>query len=192
MKKMKNFYFILIFLLFTGCEKYSQPSNPQLNLNGRWDVVKIKVIIDKVNYSSQVKVLNENRASVSNFFIVGVTDKDELLLTQEFENTIINRRFDTSTTKWEFDYNSLRIRDDLSDERMDIWFSCNYCIKRNTIETDYKGHKTRYVFDIDTFGSMPSNVLVLTSQTFFTNIMIGGSQFDKAIESHLEITLHKI
>ena len=59
------------------------------------------------------------------------------------------------------------------------------------IETDYMGEKTRYTFSIDTYGAMPSNTLKLTSQGFFTNILIGGNQYDKAIESHLEITLHR-
>ena len=53
------------------------------------------------------------------------------------------------------------------------------------------GEKTRYTFSIDTYGAMPSNTLKLTSQGFFTNILIGGNQYDKAIESHLEITLHR-
>jgi len=39
---------------------------------------------------------------------------------------------------------------------------------------------------------MPSNVLKLTSQTFYTNIMVNNNQYDKAIVSHLEITLHRL
>ena len=189
---MKTVYLFLIGLLFMGCEKYDLPSNPQLNLNGRWDVVKIKVVIDKVNYGSEVVVLNENRASVSTFYLTGVTPNNQLLLSQEFDNVMVNRRFDISTTKWEFDYNSLRITDGISDERMTFWLPCTYCTKQNTMEMDYMGQKTRYTFDVDTYGSMPSNVLVLTSQTFYTNILIGGNQYDKAIVAHLEITLHKI
>lgn len=189
---MKKLLVLLFVSLFWGCEKYELPSNPKLNLNGRWDVVKIKVVIDKVNYDSQVKVLNENRASVSNFYVTGITPNNELLLSQDFEKTLINRRFDISTTKWEFDGSNLRIKDDVSDEWMEVWLPCNYCTKQTIIETDFMGQKTRYTFDLDTYGSMPSNTLVLTSQTFFTNIMIGGNQFDKAIESHLEITLHRI
>jgi hypothetical protein len=99
----KIILFLVVFTLF-GCEKYELPSNPQLNLNGRWDVIKIRVVIDKVNYGSQVKVLNENRASVSNFFVTGVTSNNEILLSQEFEKVLINIRFDVSTTKWVFDY----------------------------------------------------------------------------------------
>jgi hypothetical protein len=34
--------------------------------------------------------------------------------------------------------------------------------------------------------------MVLTSQSFYTNIKLGGNTYDKAIESHLEITFHKL
>lgn len=190
---MKKYVFLLLVFLFsfTSCEKFEMPSEPQLNLNGRWDVVDVSVVIDKVNYNSEVVVLDDDRAAVNNFFISGVTPDNELILSQDFENTIINKRFDESTTQWEFDYNSLRISDDISDEWMDVWFPCTYCKEKTIIETDYMGSKTRYTFSVDTYGAMPSNVLKLTSQVFYTNILIGGNQYDKAIESHLEITLHR-
>ena len=54
------------------------------------------------------------------------------------------------------------------------------------------GNDNRYTFSIDTYGAMPSNVLKLTSQTFYTNIMVNNNQYDKAIVSHLEITLHRL
>ena len=185
----KLFYFLLLFVF--GCEVYEQPSNPQLNLNGRWDVVDIDVVIDKVNYNSSVIVTNEEQAAVSNFFVTGVNEDGELMLSQDFEGTIINRRFDENTTQWEFDYYDLIVSDHLSNEIIGIDFPCTYCTERTVIETDYMGEKTRYTFDIDTYGAMPSNVLKLTSQVFYTNILIGGNQYDKAIESHLEITLHR-
>ncbi len=149
------------------------------------------VVIDKVNYDSEVYVLNEDRASVSNFYVTEVLEDGDLLLSQDFESVIINRRFDVSTTQWEFDYYDLRITDGLSDEWIPIDFPCVYCTEQTVIETDYMGEKTRYTFDIDTYGAMPSNTLKLTSQVFYTNILIGGNQYDKAIESHLEITLHR-
>ena len=183
------FYFLLLFVL--GCEKYELPSNPQLNLNGRWDVVDINVVIDKVNYESDVIVINNDQASVSNFFVTGMDDEGNLILTQDFGGTIINRRFDKSTTQREFDYYSLIIGDHLSTERMYIDFPCSYCREQTIIETDYMGEKTRYTFSVDTYGAMPSNVLKLTSQVFYTNILVNGNQYDKAIESHLEITLHR-
>jgi hypothetical protein len=189
---MKNLFYIFIGLtLLMGCETYEEISNPQLNLNGRWDVVTVDVIIDKVNYDSNVIVLNDNRAVVSNFYVTEILPNGDLLLGQHYEETIINRRFDTSTTKWEFDYNQLNIRDDVGDEWMFVEFPCTYCTEQTVIETDYMGHKTRYTFDIDTYGAMPSNTLKLTSQVFYTNILIGNNIYDKAIESHLEITLHR-
>lgn len=183
------FYFLLLFLL--GCEKYELPSNPQLNLNGRWDVVDIDVIIDKVNYDSDVVVTNDRQAVVSNFFVTGINENGDLVLTQDFNGAIINRRFDESSTQWEFDYYNLIIGDHLSTEQMYVDFPCTYCVEQTIIETDYMGEKTRYTFSIDTYGAMPSNVLKLTSQVFYTNILVNGNQYDKAIESHLEITLHR-
>jgi hypothetical protein len=190
---MRKLFYLLPLFLFSvfGCEKYEEPSNPQLNLNGRWDVVDIDVKIDKVNYGSGVVVTNDEQATVSNFFVTGTNENGELILSQDFDGTIINRRFDENTTQWEFDYNTLMIGDHLNTESMYIKFPCNYCTEQTVIETDYMGEKTRYTFSIDTYGAMPSNVLKLTSQVFYTNILVNGNQYDKAIESHLEITLHR-
>lgn len=188
---MKKFLVFLLIPILFGCEKYELPSNPQLNLNGRWDVVDINVVIDKVNYGSNVIVVNEDRATVNGFTVQGINSNGLLMLTQDYYGVLVNRRFDVSTTKWEFDYNSLRIKDDGSDVWMDIWFPCNYCTEQNVIETDYNGQKTRYTLSVDTYGAMPGNVLKLTSQTFYTNVTVGGNQYEKAIESHLEIELHR-
>ena len=68
MKKVFYLVFFLIFGLF-GCEKYDDISNPQLNLNGRWSVVDIDVVITEVNYGSDVTVLDETKATVSNFYV---------------------------------------------------------------------------------------------------------------------------
>jgi hypothetical protein len=187
---MKKLLVLLFVPLFWGCEKYELPSNPQLNLNGRWDVVDIKVV-NKFNYGMDGVVVNSDRASVSNFFVIGVTPNNELLLTQGFDKILINRRFDVSTTQWSFENHYLNIRDDVSEEKMWVDLPCTYCKEQTIIETDYKGEKTRYTFEIDTYGAMPANKLVLTSQTFYTNIMVGGNEYDKAVESHLEITLHR-
>ncbi len=190
MKKVFYLVFFLIFGLF-GCEKYDDISNPQLNLNGRWSVVDIDVVITEVNYGSDVTVLDESKATVSNFYVESIDSSGNLILSQDYENVIINRRFDESTTEWEFDYYNLIISDGIGSESMMINFPCTYCTEQTVIETDYMGQKTRYTFDVDTYGAMPSNVLKLTSQVFYTNILIGGNQYDKAIESHLEITLHR-
>lgn len=59
---------------------------------------------------------------MSTFFITEIEEDGDLILGQDFENTIINRRFDESTTQWEFDYYDLIISDDISTEIMDIDF----------------------------------------------------------------------
>ena len=189
MKKVFYLVFFLIFGLF-GCEKYEEMSNPQLNLNGRWSVVDIDVVITDVNYESEVTVLDESKATVSNFYVDSVDSDGNLILSQDYDSVIINRRFDESSTVWEFDYNSLLITDGVGSESMMITFPCTYCTEYTKIEFDYESNKTIYTFYVDTYGAMPSNVLKLTSQSFYSNILIGEG-FDKAIESHLEITLHR-
>lgn len=182
--------FLFFSLFLFGCEKYVQPSNPQLNINGRWDVVDVNVVVDKVNYDSEIIVLNQDQACVSSFLVSG-TNQGKLLLTQDFKNTLINRRFDVKTTQWEFDYFKLRVKDQYDDKWMNVDFPCTYCKEVTTFETDYNGEKTRYTFSGDTYGAMPSNVLKLTSQTFYTNIFVGSNRYDKAIIAHLEITLQR-
>lgn len=192
---MKKLLFLPLFLLF-GCEIYEQPSNPQLNLNGRWNVVKIKVVIDKVNFNSHVTVLSENVASVSNFYVKQINNDGTLLLSQDFNGTSVDRRFDIDKTTWDFQYNQLRIYENtknvVKDDYIFVEFPCTYCNKNTVMEWDYMGYKTRYTFLTDTYGAMPSNEMVLTSQSFYTSIKLGGNTYDKAIESHLEITFHKL
>jgi len=191
MKKVFYLVFFLIFGLF-GCEKYEEMSNPQLNLNGRWSVVDIDVVITNVNYESEVTVLDESKATVSTFYVDSVDSDGNLILTQDYDSVIIIRRFDESSTVWEFDYNTLLITDGVGSESMMITFPCTYCTEYTKIETDYgsddESNKTIYTFYVDTYGAMPSNVLKLTSQSFYTDI---PNQYGKAIESHLEITLHR-
>ncbi len=190
MKKVFYLVFFLIFGLF-GCEKYEEMSNPQLNLNGRWNVVDVEVVITKVNYDSEVEVLDDSKGVVGSFFVTSTDTNGNLYLSQDYDGTSLIRRFDESHTQWEFDYYDLFVSDSLSSEGMRITFPCTYCTEQTIIETDHMGEKTRYTFDVDTYGAMPSNVLKLTSQVFYTNILIGGNQYDKAIESHLVITLHR-
>lgn len=189
---MKNLFVLILSVFLFGCEKYVQPSNPQLNINGRWDVVDVKVVIDKVNYDSKLTVVNQNQACVSSFLVSGINQNNELMLTQDYKTTLINRRFDIDNTQWEFDYFKLRIKDQFDDKWVNVDFPCTYCSQVTSFETNYNGELTRYTFSGDTYGAMPSNVLKLTSQTFYTNIFVGSNRYDKAIVAHLEITLHRI
>lgn len=193
---MKKLILILITFTLFGCEKYELPSNPRLNLNGRWDVVKVKVVIDKVNYGSDVKILSDDEAAVSNFYVSRVNGDGTLILTQNFNETSIDKRFNIDKTNWEFDYNKLMIFEDGKNVTKGGYIfttlPCTYCTKQTVLEWDYLGSKTRYTFDIDTYGAMPSNELILTSQQFVTNIMLNGNTYDKAVISHLEITFHKL
>lgn len=187
---MKNVIFGLLLSVLCSCEIYQQPSNPQLNLNGEWDVVDVDVVIDKVNYGSEVYVVNDDKASISPFYVLGVDENGHLMLTQDFDNTSLQRRFDVESTTWEFDYSNLIISDKNEMKSFYFDFPCFYCTKLTKIDIKDSDEKTIYTFTIDTYGAMPSNELVLTSQNFYTNILIGGNQYDKAIISHLEITLH--
>ena len=83
---MKNILYLLsLALILVGCEKYELTSDPQLNLNGWWDVVDINVVIDEVNYDSEIEVLSEDQASVSAFVVTGQDSSGNLLLTQNFK-----------------------------------------------------------------------------------------------------------
>ena len=108
---MKKLLIIPLFVLF-GCQIYEQPSNPQLNLNGRWDVVKVRVVIDKVNYGSRITVLTEDSASVNSFYVKKILNDNTLLLSQDFKGTSIDKRFILNRTTWDFQYNQLRIYED--------------------------------------------------------------------------------
>jgi hypothetical protein len=191
---MRRLILILTFFTF-GCEKFELQSYTPLNLNGRWDVVKIKVVIDKVNFDSHVIVLSENEAAVTNFYVKEIINNQTLLLGQDYNMTSVDRRFDINKTTWDFQNVQLRIYENnqnvVYDDYIMVNFPCTYCTKQTIMEWDYMGNKTRYTFSIDTYGAMPSNELILTSQSFYTDIKLGSNTYDKAIESHLEVTLHR-
>ena len=193
---MKKLLLILLIPTLFGCEKIGFPSNPQLNLNGRWDVVDIDVIIDKVNYGSQVSVISDNEAAISNFYVDHINSDGTLVLTQKIKETSVDKRFMVNKTRWDFEYNRLYIYENNinvinNGSYIYATLPCTYCTTQTILEWDYMGSKTRYTFSIDTYGAMPGNVLKLTSQSFVTNIMINNNSYDKAIISHLVITLHK-
>jgi hypothetical protein len=192
---MKKILLLLLVLSLVSCQKYDEVSNPQLNINGRWDVVKVKVVIDKVNFNSHVTVLSENEASVGNFYVKQILSDGTLLLTQDFKGTSVDKRFSLDKTTWDFQYNQLRIYEDnknvTNNDYIFVGFPCTYCTKNTIMEWNYLGSETRYTFSSDTYGAMPANELLLTSQSFYTNIKLGNNTYDKAIESHLEITLHR-
>lgn len=192
---MKKLLILFISICLFSCQKYDEISNPQLNINGRWDVVKVKVVIDKVNFNSHVTVLSENEASVSNFYVKQILNNGMLLLSQDFKGTSIDRRFSIDKTTWDFQYNQLRIYENnqnvTNDGYIFVGFPCTYCTKNTVMQWNYMGNQTRYTFSTDTYGAMPANELLLTSQSFYTNIKLGENTYDKAIESHLEITLHR-
>lgn len=197
---MRRFILFLVIPLLFGCEKYELPSNPQLNINGRWDVVKVKVVIDKVNFNSHVTVLSETEAAVTNFFVKQILNDTTLLLSQDFNGTSVDKRFNVDKTIWDFQYDQLRIyennqnvvRGNSIDNYIFARYPCTYCTKNTVMEWNYLGSETRYTFSTDTYGAMPANELILTSQEFYTDIKLGSNVYDKAIESHLVITLHRI
>lgn len=195
---MKNLIYLFVLLLFS-CEIYEEPSNPQLNLNGRWNVATISVWArstyngnpNREEYD-RIPVTNSDMAVVGAFQIQRISEEENVIvLTQDFENAPIQRRFDLENTIWEFDYYDLIINDQFSFQKLSIddqW--CQYCTKPSKIEF-FDQDKTLYTFSIDTYGAMPANVLVLTSQPFYTDIFLSNGQFDRAIECHLQITLHR-
>ena len=81
---MKKIIYLIGIITLFSCEKYEEISNPQLNLNGRWDVVQVDVVIDNVNYDSEVIVLDDDRATVGTFYVTCVDNDGNLLLSQDF------------------------------------------------------------------------------------------------------------
>ena len=179
---MKNILFLLSLLItLVGCEKYELTSDPQLNLNGWWDVVEVKLVIDEVNSDKQVEISQEEQATVGNYTIVETNIDGYVTITSNFDGTDIEKRFDVNYTQWEFDYGMLRITDSLGDIYTNITFPCTYCTEYTIFEIGGL-NENRYTFSIDTYGAMPANQLKISSNTFVTEY----------ITSHLEITLHRI
>ena len=189
--------FISLILLF-GCEKYvGTKSNPQLNINGGWDVIKIELVIDKVNFNGKINPFPPymDEASISSFYVNKINSDGTLTLSQNYDEVSVDKRFNVNKTNWKFDYNQLTIYENLKnvtkDDYIFITFPCSYCTKQTVLEWDYMGSKTRYTFEIDTYGAMPANKLTLTSQPFITNILYNGNTYDKALTSHLVITFDR-
>ena len=183
---MKNILFLLSLLItLVGCEKYELTSDPQLNLNGWWDVAEVNLVISQVNSDKQVIVSQEEQATVGNYTIIETNSDEYITIINNFSGTDIKRRFDVYHTQWEFDYGSLRVIDSIGEQTTTVDFPCTYCTEASVMEIgDFS--ENRYTFSIDTYGAMPSNKLTLTSEEFITNN--NGIQ----IESYLVIILHRI
>lgn len=193
---MKNILYVFIFFFIVGCQKYEEVTEPVLFMGGgKWTFVDYDIVI--VNSQNSVEVIKNDTICINSFnqqsFISGGT-----LMSQNYKNTALSRRFIKNKTMWEFDGYNLYC--DWSFQpggqkpsHEPFWVS----YPSNGLYTNYTrmsildhtfGLKTDYTFKTNNVGVAPPNELILMSPEIITDLYLSDGTREKAVTVKVILT----
>lgn len=177
--------FTCVFIL--GCEKYSQPTIPDLDGPYPWVFQDYDIII--VNAISDVSVIKNDTICINSFneqsFISG-----KILMKQNYEKTALDRRFIIGKTKWMFGSNNYHLFCDfkqnqtisgLAPTHEPFWVSLYVLSNRMHIQNTQTGGKTVFTYDLNNFGKTPPTKMTLLSPPIVTDIYHSNGSREKAV-----------
>lgn len=185
---MKKLLFLLLTLFLFGCEMYIEPSNPQLNINGKWRIIDITA-----TYSENLVVVNDNFYAISPFSVVSTTNNQWLIRN---DTTNINAcYFYKKGYQWEFDYNQLLILNDRGGiigwyyvGFMNSYYNPNYFTLTDKASSAPIGGLWEYLPENGN-GSFPANVLYITVPEIDFNLDGPERSYDRLITQSITLTL---
>lgn len=185
---MKNIIFILLVLTLVGCEKYEQESEPVLFMGGgKWTFVDYDIVL--VSSIGDVQIIKNDTICINSFnnqtFVSG-----GVLMSQNYKQTGISRRFIRNKTQWEFDGYYLycdwvTTPGGTTPSHEPMWVSYP-----NYLYTDYSkmsildqtlGMKTDFTFETNNRGVAPPSKLTLISPEIVTDLYYSNGTRDKAV-----------
>jgi hypothetical protein len=193
---MKRIIFMLLLVTtLMGCKKYEQPSEPVLFMGGgKWTFVDYDIII--INSASPVEIIKNDTICINSFnnqtFVSG-----GVLMSQNYKQTSISRRFIKNKTQWEFDGYHLYCEwintpGGTTPSHEPFWVSYpNYLYTeytRMSVLDQTIGLKTDYSFETNNRGVAPPNKLKLISPEIVTDLYYSNGSRDKAVTVKIILT----
>lgn len=188
---MKKLLFLLLALIFLGCEDlylpvYVQPSEP--HLTGKpWILTDYYVTV--FHSISNVTVIKDDVICINAFgeqsYVLG-----GVLMQQNYPNTMDDRKFIRGVTTWEFDDNSftLYINGNIN-KKYPVHYPGYMKYERTQIRIenpDY-GAVTNFTFITDAVGTNYPLKLTLLSPNIVSDLLLSNGMRDKAVT--VQVTL---
>jgi hypothetical protein len=178
---MKKLLFLLLLIPFLfGCESIIEPSEVHLT-GGEWIFTDYKIIVTRS--ISDVYIITDETVCI-NAFGEQTYFGDGVLMKQNFDLTMEDRRFVKGGTLWEFDYSGYRLFINRNiNKPYDVTYPC-YLRSEHTqmVVTDpYYGAVTNYTFFTDAIGANYPLKLTLTSPSVVSDLLLSNGMRDKAV-----------
>lgn len=184
-------WFFLAMLLFTACEVYStdDSGDPYTYMGGgKWVFYDYEIVV--ISAISEVKVHKSDTICI-NSFNMATRNNDIFVLSQDFKNTPIERRFIAGQTVWEFEgsmlycdfgYGNFSLYPSHKTFYVEYNDSYLYSTKsRVKIINSELGTVTNYTFETNNQGLAAPNKLTLLSPPIVIDLYDSKGSRDKAI-----------
>jgi hypothetical protein len=196
MKQLFSFLIgILLISSITSCERYEEVSEPTSYMGGsKWTFIDYDIVI--VSAIGPVTVIKSDTICINSFnnqsFVSG-----GILMSQNYKQTSIARRFIKNKTQWEFDGYHLYCDWIVTPNGMGPshepfwvsypkWYYENYSIMQ--ISDLSTGSKTTYTFKTNNYGAAPPSQLILESPDIVTDLYSSSGERQKAVTVRVILT----
>lgn len=192
---MKRLLHIIIILILTGCQEYSQESEPLIFMGGgKWTFIDYSIVV--VNSLEPITIKKNDTICINSFCELWEVENG-FLLKQDFRNTSISRRFIKNKTMWEFDGYDLYCEwintpGGMQPSHDPFWVSFpNYLYTKSSIVSIFDGSvgiKTDFSFKTNNVGVAPPNELIMVSPNIMINLYSSSGARDKAVTLKIILT----
>lgn len=187
---MKKLIFLFIPLLWS-CQKYVQPSNPQLNVNGEWRIVSVLSTYEST-VASSIQVVNSDFYALSPFKVVTFDSTAGLMRITNDTTNIRPCFFYKTGYVWEFDYNNLILKNSSGNilKSYHVWFGDPYYNPNDFKITDILTGESipgNWHLSQNGNGAMPANDLYVDVPEIWFDINGSQRSYVRAINQKLTV-----
>ena len=188
---MRNLSLLFILTLFLGCEKYELVSEPNLT-GGKWTLSDYRITL--ISAISGVTMVENDTICINNFALMSYGSNGEIILSQDYNSTSIDRRFIVGKTQWEFDDNNRSLYCDFDDtgypthNPLQVTFDCYLCDEYTSLDVLNNGGRTNWTFDTESETMMYPRKLTLLSPKITTDLLLEDGSRDKAVTVQVKLT----
>ena len=189
---MKKLFILLLIPLLWSCQKYAQPSNPQLNLNGNWIISSYTLTLNS-SVTEVLSIKDDGFLAVSPFQVISKSGSTWLI-----RNDTTGIRpcfFFKRGYQWEFDNNYLILKNDvgmiLNQYRIyfdDPFYGTGFKLISMTTGETIPGH---WDFTANGNGAMPASRFTIVVPEIWSDINDVGRSYNRALNQQIILTLSR-